>query len=166
METMPKIAALVVTYNRLNALQSALPQVLAEPFAHVLVVDNASTDGTAAWLAGLDDPRLQVLHLKENTGGAGGFAAGLKALSGFDWYVLADDDAWPAKGCLAAALSCAHPWLLRLSRQTIRSSVTRCFTVRPTAIFLRQVALANGLPFGIRAQKWSSKAADRMVVNT
>lgn len=102
MSKIPKIAAVVVTYNREAALQEALPRILAEPFATVMVIDNASSDGTAQWLAGLDDPRLLVLRLPENIGGAGGFAAGLEALGPHDWYVLADDDAWPVPGALAA----------------------------------------------------------------
>ena len=47
-----------------------LPALLAA----LVVVDNASSDGTAHYLEGLDDPRLDVLRLETNTGGAGGAA--------------------------------------------------------------------------------------------
>jgi GT2 family glycosyltransferase len=55
------------------------------------VVDNASTDGTAAWLAGQD---VDVLRLAENRGGAGGFHAGTEAAMTRDveWMWLMDDD--------------------------------------------------------------------------
>ena len=71
----------------------------------VIVVDNASTDDTAAWLAGQGDPRLQVLRLAQNSGGAGGFAAGMAAATELspapDWILLLDDDAHPRPGALA-----------------------------------------------------------------
>lgn len=104
MSTPPlRIAAVVVTHNRLAQLQLSLPRLLAEGFDRVLVVDNASDDGTAAWLAGQDDPRLAVLSQPENIGGAGGFEAGMAHLAATedpDWILLQDDDAWPEPGAL------------------------------------------------------------------
>jgi GT2 family glycosyltransferase len=103
-----RLIALVVTFNRLDQLKTTVTQLLKANAAHlagVLVVDNASTDGTADWLATQTDPRLHVLSLKTNSGGAGGFAAGMKealhALSP-DWLVLMDDDARPDDGTLLA----------------------------------------------------------------
>lgn len=98
-----RIAALVVTHDRLERLRHALPCVLAEGFDRVLVVDNASNDGTSAWLAEQDDPRLAVLRLPENVGGAGGFEAGIAHLAATedpDWILLQDDDAWPEPGAI------------------------------------------------------------------
>ena len=99
-----RLAAVVVTYNRLEQLRTTLARLLAEAVDHVVVVDNASTRDTADWLAAQDDPRLLVLRLPENRGGAGGFEAGLAAARDAfdpDWYVLMDDDARPAPGALA-----------------------------------------------------------------
>lgn len=99
----PRIATVMVTYNRLSMLQKSLPLLLAQNADSVVVVDNASTDGTAAWLAGQDDPRLTVLTLPENSGGAGGFEAGMARLVGSgepDWILLLDDDAWPEEKAL------------------------------------------------------------------
>lgn len=100
-----RIAALIVTYNRKNVLEQTLQKVLAEPFEKILIVDNASTDGTDAVLAALPrDARVHVQRLSENTGGAGGFAAGLATLMAQDtppdWTVLFDDDAWPDAGAI------------------------------------------------------------------
>lgn len=100
-----KVAMLMVTYNRLPKLRRALKHTLAQGFHSVLVVNNAATDGTGDWLAQQNDPRLQVLSLPENTGGAGGFSAGLAALAeqpGWTHVCLADDDAWPADDWLDA----------------------------------------------------------------
>ena len=99
-----KLCAVVVTYNRLAQLQITLPRLRDEAFDRIVVVDNASTDSTADWLAGEADERVRVLRLSENTGGAGGFEAGMAhARDAFDpdWLVLMDDDARPQRGAMA-----------------------------------------------------------------
>ncbi|MGJ8547352.1 MAG: glycosyltransferase [Sulfitobacter sp.] len=104
----PRLIALVVTFNRLAPLQKTLSTLLdTDPadLAGVLVINNASTDGTAEWLESQQDARLHLLHLAENTGGAGGFEAGMRhAVDQLDpdWLLLADDDARPAPGTLQA----------------------------------------------------------------
>jgi rhamnopyranosyl-N-acetylglucosaminyl-diphospho-decaprenol beta-1,3/1,4-galactofuranosyltransferase len=100
-----RIAALIVTHNRLGPLQTTLARLLAEPIDHVLVWDNASTDATAAWLGGLEDRRVATIRSPDNLGGAGGFAGAMAAARARfdpDWYLLHDDDAWPETGALAA----------------------------------------------------------------
>lgn len=97
------LAAIVVTYNRLAPLQVTLARLLDEAVDHIVLVDNASTDDTGAWLDGLDDPRVHVVKLSENTGGAGGFEAGMRHARDTldpDWMVLMDDDARPQTGAL------------------------------------------------------------------
>jgi rhamnopyranosyl-N-acetylglucosaminyl-diphospho-decaprenol beta-1,3/1,4-galactofuranosyltransferase len=110
-----RIAAVVVTYNRLALLQELLERLdtVAE-LDEVLVVDNASTDGTGEWLAGLegdayDEHRaVPVLArtLATNRGGAGGFHDGLAwAMErGADLAWLMDDDGLPDGDCLARLL--------------------------------------------------------------
>ncbi len=103
-----RLVAVVVTHRRLAQLQVTLAALLVAPardLAGVVVVDNASGDGTAAWLATQQDPRLTVLTLPENCGGAGGFEAGMRqamASMAPDWIVVMDDDARPEPGALAA----------------------------------------------------------------
>jgi len=102
------LVAVVVTYNRLSALKKTLTRLLAEDpteLAAIVLVDNASDDGTQAWLETFDNPRLVIYRMGQNGGGAGGFAAGLElAQRQFDpdWFVLMDDDARPEPGALAA----------------------------------------------------------------
>ncbi len=102
------LVALVVTYNRLSQLKTTLARLLDAPedvLRAVVVFDNASDDGTAEWLAAHPDPRLDVIRSASNTGGAGGFDAGMRAAVDRhdpDWLVLMDDDARPAPGALAA----------------------------------------------------------------
>ena len=96
------IAAVIVTHNRCQKLQHTLAATLAQPFSAVIVVDNASTDGTRAWLAGQHDPRLHLILSEQNSGGAGGFAQGMTAALNHDpdWLVCYDDDAYPAPDAL------------------------------------------------------------------
>lgn len=101
-----RLVAVVVTYNRLDKLRRTVACLLAETgLAAVVVVDNASTDGTGDWLGHQDDPRLTVHRSACNLGGAGGFEAGMRlAVQTLDpdWIVVMDDDACPLPGALAA----------------------------------------------------------------
>jgi len=103
-----RLTAVVVTFNRLEKLQATVLRLLEsspDDLERLVVVDNASNDGTGNWLSGMDDPRLEVLSMAQNLGGAGGFEAGMRhAVARFDpdWLVLMDDDGRPAPGALAA----------------------------------------------------------------
>lgn len=100
-----RIAAVIVTYNRLQKLKHTLACTLAEPLDRVIVIDNASTDTTPDWLHSVADPRLTVIRLPVNAGGAGGFARGFEVAASdhsMDWLVCFDDDAWPQAGAISA----------------------------------------------------------------
>jgi GT2 family glycosyltransferase len=94
-----RVAAVVVTYNRLEKLKTVLAKLRAQttPPEWIVLVDNASTDGTKEFLAAQDDPALDITRLEENTGGAGGFATGMKRAYelGADYFWLMDDDCYP-----------------------------------------------------------------------
>ncbi|MFF0519147.1 glycosyltransferase [Actinomadura nitritigenes] len=106
----PVVAAVVVTYNRISLLAEALAALGAQtrPPDRVVVVDNASGDGTADMVRARF-PDAELLELSRNTGGAGGFAAGIaQALKGdADWLWLMDDDTVPEPGALDALLKAA-----------------------------------------------------------
>ncbi|MFN7225330.1 MAG: glycosyltransferase [Paracoccaceae bacterium] len=101
-----RTVAVVVTHNRLPQLQRTLKALLdceEESLAAIIVIDNDSTDGTAAWLTSQLGGRLHVETLSENRGGAGGFAFGMqyaRELFDPDWIVVMDDDARPEVGAL------------------------------------------------------------------
>ncbi|BCZ86518.1 glycosyltransferase family 2 protein [Thermus thermophilus] len=103
-----RICAVIVTYNRKELLRECLKAVLSQtrPPDHVLVVDNASTDGTPEMLQE-EFPQVEVLRLPENQGGAGGFHEGMKRAyeQGFDWLWLMDDDGLPVPSTLEELLS-------------------------------------------------------------
>jgi rhamnopyranosyl-N-acetylglucosaminyl-diphospho-decaprenol beta-1,3/1,4-galactofuranosyltransferase len=103
----PRVAAVVVTHNRRDLLLEALAAVHGQSRAPdaVIVVDNASTDGTAASVRAAF-PSARLAELSRNTGGAGGFAYGIALALGDDadliW--LMDDDTVPEPGALWAML--------------------------------------------------------------
>lgn len=103
-----RLVAVVVTYNRLHQLQVTLERLLMAPEAElqaVVVVDNASDDGTGDWLGAQTDPRLHIHRHAENGGGAAGFDTGMRlAVERFDpdWILVMDDDARPQPGALQA----------------------------------------------------------------
>jgi rhamnopyranosyl-N-acetylglucosaminyl-diphospho-decaprenol beta-1,3/1,4-galactofuranosyltransferase len=104
----PRVIAVVVTYNRRDLLLESLAAVLAQTRApdKVIVVDNASEDGTA--VAVRDQfPAVHLAELRRNSGGAGGFAGGmaLALADGADLIWLMDDDTVPEPGALSALLS-------------------------------------------------------------
>lgn len=101
------ITAIIVTYNRKALLERCLLAIAKQSRApdRVLIVDNASTDGTRKWLRDwlpTNLPQSELLELPENRGGAGGFSAGLRAATaeGADWVWMMDDDAMPASDAL------------------------------------------------------------------
>ncbi|MFC6343189.1 glycosyltransferase, partial [Nocardioides hankookensis] len=102
----PRVIAVVVTFNRLGLLRTLVDRLEQVPgLAEVLVVDNASTDGTGEWLAGLGG-RVRARTLAENGGGARGFHDGLAWAVELeaDLVWLMDDDGLPDPGCLARLL--------------------------------------------------------------
>ena len=100
-----RVVAVVVTFNRLGLLRTLVGRLgEVEGLDEVVVVDNASTDGTGKWLAGRDD--VVVRSLARNTGGAGGFHEGLRIAveRGADLVWLMDDDGLPDPDCLDTLL--------------------------------------------------------------
>jgi GT2 family glycosyltransferase len=114
----------VVTYNRRPLLEQCLAALKAQerPPDRVLVVDNASTDGTADWVRA-EHPDVHVLALADNQGGAGGFHEGMRAAhaGGAEWVWLMDDDTIPRPQALAALLG-APERLEGLARPLLLSS--------------------------------------------
>jgi rhamnopyranosyl-N-acetylglucosaminyl-diphospho-decaprenol beta-1,3/1,4-galactofuranosyltransferase len=105
------VCALVVTYNRRDLLDECLRAIDAQTVRpdELILVDNASTDGTSELLAGrgyLDRPDVRLLRLDENLGSSGGFARGFEAAreSDAEWLWTMDDDAEPAPDCLERLL--------------------------------------------------------------
>lgn len=97
-----EVTVVVVTWQRRDLTADCLRSLEAQTLAHrVLVVDNASTDGTAAMLAECF-PGVEVLALATNTGFAGGVSAALEVVQ-TRFVALLNNDAQAEPGWLEAS---------------------------------------------------------------
>jgi GT2 family glycosyltransferase len=112
------------------------------PLDHIVIVDNASTDDTAARVAAagwLDHPVVCYRRLAENGGGAGGFHAGIAhcVARGHFWIWLADDDALAAPDAVeqlfAAAPDPAHVYASAALYRDPGGATRLCWPIRRTA---------------------------------
>lgn len=107
-----RTAVIVVTYNRLALLKeniNALLEQKCEDYS-ILVINNASTDGTEQYIQSLKNEKIEYFNTGENIGGAGGFSYGMrKAIEqGFDYAWLMDDDSIPQPEALNSLLNKAN----------------------------------------------------------
>ena len=100
------VCAVIVTHNRKKLLKRCLDAVFKQSYfvKRIIVVDNQSSDGTNEFLRDLrnENERIDIVELKENLGGAGGFAIGMQHAIRMqpDYMWLMDDDGYPEKNCL------------------------------------------------------------------
>jgi GT2 family glycosyltransferase len=104
-----RLGVVVVTRDRLGSLRRTLVHLTALPEGpQIVVVDNASRDGTAAAVA-REYPEVTMIPLDRNRG-AEARSVGAAALRR-PYVAFADDDSWWAPGALAraAAVLTDHP---------------------------------------------------------
>lgn len=110
---MANVIAVVVTYNRKDLLIKCLSALKNQThkLKKILIIDNASTDGTAELLKNrgiICDDLVDYQRTSINIGGAGGFSVGIKqALNKYqpNWVWLLDDDVEPTHDCLERLLA-------------------------------------------------------------
>ena len=70
---MPTVSVIIPTHNRANYLPLAISSVLNQSFHdfEILIVDDGSTDSTAAVVAGFRDQRIQVYPSRKEPGRVG-----------------------------------------------------------------------------------------------
>lgn len=109
-----KVAAVVVTYNRkellLENIRSLLGQT-ARDRLDILVIDNASTDGTHDAVSGHEERgELAYINTGANLGGAGGFQYGIREATqrGYGYIWVMDDDCMPKPDALQRFLEKDH----------------------------------------------------------
>jgi len=92
----PDISVVLATYNRATSVRRAIASVLAQEGARfeLIVVDDASTDGTRDYLATLADPRIRVVLAERNLGPSGARNLGLDAAQAEIVAFLDSDDAF------------------------------------------------------------------------
>ncbi|MDO5034499.1 MAG: glycosyltransferase [Actinomycetaceae bacterium] len=112
--TNPRVVAVVVAWNRQDLMVQTLDGLATQtrPPQAVVVIDNASTDNSAA-IARAHQAVSEVLTMPQNLGGAGGFAAGIaRAVNHWnaDYVWIMDDDTVPTETALEALLDAAEQY--------------------------------------------------------
>ncbi|HJU23394.1 MAG TPA: glycosyltransferase [Casimicrobiaceae bacterium] len=113
-----RVGIVVLTFNRRDELSRTLSKLEAIDDVPIVVVDNASTDGTAEAIA-RDHPRVRVVMLSKNMGAAGR-NAGARACER-RYIAFCDDDTWwrpESIECAAAALD-THPSLAAVTARVL-----------------------------------------------
>jgi glycosyltransferase involved in cell wall biosynthesis len=126
---MAQVCAVVLTYNRKELLGRCLAALVAQtrPCDRIIVLDNASTDGTPAMLeAGWLD-RVEAHVLERNIGAAGGFNLMMRLgyRTGADHVWVMDDDVLPEPDALERLLEADALLRERGVKPAFLSSVVR-----------------------------------------
>ena len=92
----PLVSVILPTFNRLPMLREAIASVLDQTFGdlEVIVVDDGSTDGTAAAVRAMTDARVRLVELSHGGNVARSYNAGLASSSARWLCFLNDDDVW------------------------------------------------------------------------
>ena len=166
--TSPELSIVIVSYNARDDLGACLDSLAAHPPAishEVVVVDNASTDGSAEAVAGRGGG-VRLIRQPRNVGFAAGNNAGIRQTSGELILLLNSDTIVPAGavdalvGRLRASPSAgaAGPRLVDVSGRPELSFGTM---ISPLAELRRKALLAlHGRGFGLAA-RWVERATDR-----
>jgi glycosyltransferase involved in cell wall biosynthesis len=106
---MPLVSVVIATRNRSDLLRRTLRSICAQEGVdlEVIVVDDASSDGTTTTMARSADDRVKVIRLPQREGVARARNCGIAAARG-QWVAFCDDDDLWAPDKLAAQLSAAE----------------------------------------------------------
>jgi GT2 family glycosyltransferase len=107
----PRISTVMLTHNRREEVIRSLGQLSRLPERpSLIVVDNASTDGTASAVR-QEFPEAEVLELRENLGAAGRTLGVARVVT--PYVAFCDDDTWWQSGSLRRAVELfeSHPRL-------------------------------------------------------
>lgn len=94
-----KFGVAMVTFNRIKLLKECIEAIESQryPVDKIVIIDNASTDGTRDYLDTIasKEEKIYVEHEKKNLGGSYGFYRALEVIKEFDvdWVLIIDDDA-------------------------------------------------------------------------
>ena len=106
-----KISIIIPSYNSETSIERCVRSAALQSYAdaEIIVVDDASTDGTPKVLASLEKeiPGLRVICKEKNGGVSAARNTGIEAAAG-KWLVTLDGDDYIEKGMLEALYTAAH----------------------------------------------------------
>ncbi|NEQ42101.1 MAG: glycosyltransferase family 2 protein [Leptolyngbya sp. SIOISBB] len=166
-----KFSIVITTYNRLPLLKRAINSALNQTVpCEVVVVDDASDDGTEAYVRSLGD-QVTYHRNERNLNHAGSVNAGVNVATG-EWIKFLDDDDYLAKNCIeqmTAAIS-QHPEAVLCSCRIVEVDeqeveLRRRGSIGPSDVFfIPQEAVHYGMlleqiPIGTPAQVAAQREA-------
>ena len=114
-----KVSIIVPLYNQLAYTKGCLEGLrrTVQPDTEIILIDNASSDGTAEFLATLSG--VQVIANTENRGCAGAWNQGVRSAAG-EWLVILNNDVILSAGWLDGLQGAASRWGLDILTPAIR----------------------------------------------
>jgi len=147
----PKVSVLLPVYNVAPYIRETIASILTQTFVdfELIVVDDLSTDDTAAIVASILDDRIIFIRNAQNLGRAGSDNAGMAAVRGeYIAKMDGDDICHPERLTRQVAYLDSHPeinvvgsWIQNFGASTY----LHCYPVSPTAA---QVLTLFTLPIG------------------
>jgi N-acetylglucosaminyl-diphospho-decaprenol L-rhamnosyltransferase len=149
------IGIVIPVFNQLKYTQGCLESLrqTTKPDVHITVVNNGSSDGTAAFLANY--PGATTISNPENQGCAAAWNQGVKATS-TDWVVILNNDVLLTSGWLEGLLAFAEENVLDIVSPAIREGELNYDLETYAAQFITNTAkasrpgVANGICFMVR----------------
>src|SRR4051794_27034140 len=87
-----RLSVVMPCYNEHKTILKVAERVLAQPFTgELIIVDDASTDGTRELAASIDDPRVRVLTQQFNMGKGAALRRGFQEAM-LDYVIVQDAD--------------------------------------------------------------------------
>ena len=88
------MSIVIPVFNGMPYLPAALTSALEQEYRNleIVVIDNASSDGTTEYLRGLDDPRLRVIHREHTQPAAANWSEAIDSARGALIKLMCADD--------------------------------------------------------------------------
>jgi len=171
MNSKPLIISVILNTNRCEDTLACLASLeeTSYPNHRVIVLDNASTDGSVEAIR-QRFPEVQVIELVENLGYAGNNNVGIEAAAaqGADWIFVLNEDTVLAPDCLSQLMSAAQnfpgagilgPMVYHFDEPDVIQSAGGRLDPNWTSIHLGQNEIDQGQFTDVRPVEWVSGCA-------
>jgi len=145
-----KFSVVIPLYNKAPYVQRSIESALAQTYVdfEIIVIDDGSTDRSAAIVAALSDPRIRLVH-QSNAGVSAARNHGVRLARG-EWVTFLDADDWQHPDYLATLLKLAkwYPYVDAVATRYFSIDHTECSKMRswPTLAEDAEVELIDDLP--------------------
>lgn len=153
------VSVVILSWNDKCYLQECLQSLISTTKSHrleIIVVSNASTDGTPEMVAALF-PQVKLIRNQENVGFAKGNNIGVKASQG-KYVCLLNSDIKILDGCLDALVDYLeqHPRVGMIGPKILNGDLTHQSSCRQFPTLWNNLCEATGLARAFRESRWLS----------